>query len=97
MHFWEKVKCWFNKNKKYILIGGAVAFVIVGASVGYILGVRIYDDLEVGDIIIFEHNGTTIVKRIAAIGGESIEVDGKIYNVPVGTVFVLGGQCREFF
>jgi len=37
MHFLEKVKCWFNKNKKYILIGGAVAFVIVGASVGYVL------------------------------------------------------------
>ena len=37
MHFWEKVKCWFNKNKKYILIGGAVALVLVGAGVGYVL------------------------------------------------------------
>lgn len=33
----------------------------------YILGLRIYGDLAVGDIIIFEYNDTTIIKRIAAI------------------------------
>lgn len=37
MHTWEKVKCWFNKNKKYIQIGGTVAVIIVGATVGYVL------------------------------------------------------------
>lgn len=37
MHFWEKVKCWFSKNKKYILIGSAVALVLVGAGAGYVL------------------------------------------------------------
>lgn len=63
----------------------------------YILGLRIYGDLEVGDIIIFEHNDTTMVKRIAAIGGETIEVDGKTYNVPRGTVFVLGDNKENSF
>lgn len=37
MHFWEKVKCWFNKNKKYILIGSAIALVLVCAGVSYVL------------------------------------------------------------
>lgn len=37
MHFWEKVKCWFDKNKKYILIGGTVALVLIGAGVSYVL------------------------------------------------------------
>ena len=63
----------------------------------YILGVRIYDDLEVGDIIIFEHNGTTMVKRIAAVGGETIEVDGKTYIVPEGSLFMLGDNKQNSF
>ena len=37
MHFVEKVKCWFSKNKKYILIGGSIALVVVGAGVSYVL------------------------------------------------------------
>ena len=37
MHFWEKVKCWFDKNKKYLLIGGTVALVLIGAGVSYVL------------------------------------------------------------
>lgn len=63
----------------------------------YILGVRIYDDLEVGDIIIFEHNGTTMVKRIAAVGGETIYVDGKTYIVPEGSLFMLGDNTENSF
>ena len=63
----------------------------------YILGVRIYGDLEVGDIIIFEHNGTTMVKRIAAVGGETIEVDGKTYIVPEGSLFMLGDNTENSF
>ena len=62
-----------------------------------ILGVRIYGDLEVGDIIIFEHNGTTMVKRIAAVGGETIEVDGKTYIVPEGSLFMLGDNTENSF
>ena len=54
---------------------------------GYILGLQVYGDLEVGNIIIFEHNGAIMVKRIAAVGGEIIKVDGKIYDVLEVTLF----------
>lgn len=36
MYLWEKVKCWFDKNKKYILIGAA-GLAAVGAGVVYIM------------------------------------------------------------
>ena len=38
----------------------------------YILGLRIYGELEKGDIIIFKHDGKLLVKRIAALPGEAI-------------------------
>jgi hypothetical protein len=36
MHFFERIKC-CNKNKKYILIGGTIALILVGLSIGYVL------------------------------------------------------------
>ena len=38
----------------------------------YILGVRIYGELKTGDIVIFEHDGRLLVKRIAACSGDTI-------------------------
>ena len=35
--FFEKIKYWFNKNKKYVLIGGPVVLSIVGTGIGYVL------------------------------------------------------------
>ena len=37
MHFKEKIKCWFDQNKKYVLIGGSIALIVVGTSVSYVL------------------------------------------------------------
>ena len=55
-----------------------------------ILGVRVYGELEVGDIVIFEKDGEFMVKRIAAKGGDTITVDGRVYEVPDGCYFMLG-------
>ena len=55
-----------------------------------IFGTRIFDDLDVGDIIVFTKDGTVMVKRIAAIAGETITVDGVSYTVPENCYFVLG-------
>ena len=57
---------------------------------GLILGTRIFDDLETGDVIVFTKDGMVMVKRIAATAGETITVDGVSYTVPENCYFVLG-------
>lgn len=41
----------------------------------FILGSRIYRNLEVGDIIIFEKDGQYLVKRIAGCPGDVIDLN----------------------
>lgn len=74
----------------------------------YILGLRIYGELEKGDIIIFQHDGKLLVKRIAALPGEEIRWDELSYadsmlrpnreesctKVPEGCFFVLGDNAE---
>ena len=56
----------------------------------YIIGSRIYGELKTGDIIIFEHDGKMLVKRIAATEGERITENGFTYIVPKNSYFVMG-------
>lgn len=56
----------------------------------YILGIRFYSELKMGDIIIFRHEGKLLVKRIAAVAGELVEHDGTSLTVPEGCYYVLG-------
>ena len=62
-----------------------------------ILGVRCYQELGIDDIIIFRHNGQLNVKRIAAIEGESVTVDGKILLVPEDCYYVLGDNMENSY
>ena len=55
-----------------------------------IFGVRVFDDLKTGDIIVFTKDGQVMVKRIAAMAGETITIDGVSYTVPENSFFVLG-------
>ena len=55
-----------------------------------IFGVRIFDELETGDIIVFTKDGQLLVKRIAATAGEMITIDGVSYTIPKKNYFVLG-------
>ena len=56
----------------------------------YILGCRIFGEPKVGDIIVFEHEGKQLVKRIAAVGGDVVEHKGRRLIVPQGYFYVLG-------
>jgi signal peptidase I len=42
----------------------------------YIIGTRLYRDIDIGDIIIFEREGTMMVKRVAACAGDMVMVNG---------------------
>ena len=59
----------------------------------FIVGLRFYGELERGDIIIFWHDGKLLVKRIAAVGGESVRWGEGILRVPEGSFYVLGDNA----
>ena len=60
-----------------------------------LLGVRVWEDIQKGDIIVFRHNKEYLVKRVEAVGGDLIERNGENLVVPEGGFYVLGdnGQC----
>lgn len=56
----------------------------------YILGCRICQEPERGDIIIFEKEGKLHVKRVVATEGEWVRQNGKWIQVPKERYYVLG-------
>ena len=58
---------------------------------------RLYGDLEVGDIVVFEHEGTVMVKRIAAGPGKEITIEGINYSVPDGFYLMLGDNSENSY
>jgi len=62
-----------------------------------IFGMRRHAALNAGDIIVFKHNGEIMVKRIAAVGGQTITVADKIFIIPEDGYFVLGDNLENSF
>ena len=48
----------------------------------YILGVRGIHDIKTGDIIIFYHEESILVKRVAGCPGDTVVIDKTVYTVP---------------
>ena len=67
------------------------------AKESYIFGVRFWGDLKAGDIVIFEHEDSILIKRIAACLGEEITVDGILYQVPDNGYFMLGDNVDRSY
>lgn len=74
-----------------------------------IFGLRFFDEPEAGDVIVFERDGILMVKRIAAVGGDEVDLTKLIYmdtvaipvrdkatlTVPEGSYFVLGDNTKN--
>lgn len=59
----------------------------------FVLGLRLYGELKTGDVIIFQHDGKLLVKRIAAIEGEMVIHNGEEITVPSNCYYVLGDNA----
>ena len=62
-----------------------------------ILGLRQFGELRTGDIVIFRHDGRTLVKRIAASPGETYILNGSPVTVPVGQYLLLGDNAADSY
>ena len=63
----------------------------------YIIGNRLYRDIEVGDIIIFEREETMMVKRVAACEGDIVYFNGQSQVVPNECFYVLGDNSDNSY
>lgn len=75
----------------------------------FILGTRLHGKLEIGDVIIFEHDGQYLVKRIAGCPGDVIDLNSISYmehlaapnrgtdelQIPEHAYFVLGDNVHN--
>lgn len=75
----------------------------------FILGTRLYGEPKIGDVIVFEHEGQYLVKRIAGCPGDSIDLNSITYmehlavpnrgtaelRIPEKAYFVLGDNVHN--
>lgn len=62
-----------------------------------VIGVRVIHELNIGDIIVFEHEGKNMVKRVAACPGDTIRIQGKKIKVPKDCYYVLGDNSLNSY
>lgn len=77
----------------------------------YILGSRLFRELETGDIIVFHHDNHLLVKRIAACPGDEVDLrelrymkdtvipvwEKSVLTVPENCYYVLGDNVDHSF
>lgn len=98
---------------RYVLFLGYVPSASMEPTIpagSVILGSRIFGELERGDVVIFRHEGKTLVKRIAAGEGDRVYLDdesgafsvneplpgaSRVLIVPQGCFFVVGDNREE--
>ena len=56
----------------------------------FIIALRKYSDLKKGDVVVFRHGDSSMVKRIAATQGDTVCIRGEVFTVPQNNFYVLG-------
>ena len=60
-----------------------------------ILGLRLFDELNTGDVIVFRRDSSYLVKRIAACEGDTLVHQNSIVTVPENCFYVLGDNAEN--
>lgn len=118
---WKRVKPWsvpvvltllFYLLLQFVFLIGYVPSASMEPTLqegSFVVGLRIYDTPEVGDVVIFEKDGKLQVKRIAAAPGDTVdrssleyidaipipEWDEPVLTVPAGCYFLLGDNSQN--
>ena len=62
----------------------------------FVFGVRACGELKRGDVVVFEHEGLLLVKRIAGVPGDAVYgAGGRALTVPEGCYYVLGDNPED--
>lgn len=63
----------------------------------FIVAERKYSELERGDVIVFWHDGSLMIKRIAAVQGDTVCIRDEAFTVPQDSFYVLGDNEKNSF
>lgn len=102
---WRHLKVWLVPLLVTLIISLLMRFVFLFGYVptasmeptlerdSFILGMRIFSEIKKGDIVIFEYDGRLLVKRVAALPGETVDLSEITYmtmlEIPVREANVL--------
>ena len=118
---WKRVKPWwlpvgltllFYVLMRYVFLIGYVPTASMEPTLpqeSFILGVRIFEEPQVSDIVVFDKDGTLLVKRIAAGPGDEVDLSQLTYmdtvpipvwkepviTVPDNCYFLLGDNTQN--